>query len=69
MQIIIYRMINKVLLYSIGNYIQYPVINHYGKECVCVCVCVCVYRIFSAHYFVDGLLGYFRVSAVVAVLQ
>ena len=24
--------INKVLLCSIGNYIQYPVINHNGKE-------------------------------------
>ena len=24
--------INKVLLYSTGNYIQYPVINHSGKE-------------------------------------
>ena len=23
---------NKVLLYSTGNYIQYPTINHYGKE-------------------------------------
>ena len=23
---------NKVLLYSIGNYIQYPGINHNGKE-------------------------------------
>ena len=23
---------NKVLLYTIGNYIQYPVINHNGKE-------------------------------------
>ena len=23
---------NKVLLYSTGNYIQYPVINHIGKE-------------------------------------
>ena len=23
---------NKVLLYSGGNYIQYPVINHNGKE-------------------------------------
>ena len=23
---------NKVLLYSIGNYIQYPVINQNGKE-------------------------------------
>ena len=43
---------NKVLLYSTGNYIQYPMINHNGKEyekrnvciymCVCVCVCVCV---------------------------
>ena len=24
---------NKVLLYSTGNYIQYPVISHHGKEC------------------------------------
>ena len=23
---------NKILLYSTGNYIQYPVINHNGKE-------------------------------------
>ena len=23
---------NKVPLYSTGNYIQYPVINHHGKE-------------------------------------
>ena len=23
---------NRVLLYSTGNYIQYPVINHNGKE-------------------------------------
>ena len=23
---------NKVLLYSTGNFIQYPVINHHGKE-------------------------------------
>ena len=23
---------NKALLYSTGNYIQYPVINHSGKE-------------------------------------
>ena len=26
--------INKVLLYSTGNYIQYPKINHNGKKCV-----------------------------------
>ena len=33
MQTGIYRMDNnKVLLYSTGNYIQYPVINHNGKE-------------------------------------
>jgi len=28
----LYDGLNKVLLYSIGNYIQYPVINHNGKE-------------------------------------
>ena len=27
---------NKVLLYSTGNYIQYPGINHNGKECIYV---------------------------------
>ena len=27
---------NKVLLYSAGNYIQYPVINHNGKEYIYV---------------------------------
>ena len=32
-QTITYRMINnRVLLYSTGNYIQYPGINHNGKE-------------------------------------
>ena len=29
---------NKVLLYSTGNYIQYPVINHNGKEYKKECV-------------------------------
>ena len=37
---------NKVLLCSTGNYIQYPVIKHsgkeYEKECIYVCACVCV---------------------------
>ena len=36
---------NRVLLYSIVNNVQYPVINHNGKEYLkkmCVCV-VCVY--------------------------
>ena len=39
---------NKVLLYSTGNYIQYPVTNHSGKEYIYIyiyiymCVCVCV---------------------------
>ena len=39
--------INKVLLQSTGNYIQYPGINHngkeYKKECMCVYIRVCVY--------------------------
>ena len=38
--------INKVLLYSSWNYIQYPEINHngdaYKKEFVCICICVYV---------------------------
>ena len=27
---------NKVLLYSTGNYMQYPLINHNGKEYICI---------------------------------
>ena len=33
---------NKVLLYSTGNYIQYPVINHNGKEYEKKNVYVCI---------------------------
>ena len=29
---------NKVLLYNTGNYIQYPVINYNGKECIYICI-------------------------------
>ena len=43
MQNIMYRISNKVLLYITGNYIQYPVINHNGKEYIYVCVCVYIY--------------------------
>ena len=32
--------INKILQYSTGNYIQYPVINHNGKEYEKECVCI-----------------------------
>ena len=32
---------NKVLLYSTGNYIQYPVINHNGKEYEKECIYIC----------------------------
>ena len=31
---------NKVLLYSSGNYVQYPVINHNGKEYEKEYICV-----------------------------
>ena len=38
---------NKVLLYSTGNLIQYPTINHngkqYEKECVIYVTCTCVH--------------------------
>jgi len=33
----------KVPLYSTGNYIQYPVINHNGKQYEKECVCVYIY--------------------------
>ena len=32
--------INKILLYSTGNSIQYPVINHNGKEYEKECMCI-----------------------------
>ena len=31
------------IAYSTGNYTQYPVINHNGKEYEKECVCVCIY--------------------------
>ena len=38
---------SKVLLYSTGNYIQYPMINHNGKEhrkeCLSLSIYMCVY--------------------------
>ena len=34
---------NKVLLYSTGNAIQYPVINHNGKEYEKVCIYIYIY--------------------------
>ena len=36
--------INKVLLESTGNYIQYPVTNHNGEEYEKDCVNICVYN-------------------------
>ena len=36
---------NKVLLYSTGNYIQYPRINHNGKEYLkkeCIYIYICI---------------------------
>ena len=45
MQIHIEWIGSKVLAYSTGNYIQYPVTNYNGKEYQkTVCVCVCVYN-------------------------
>ena len=44
MQTFIDRMVkNRVLLSSIENYIQYPVINHKGKEHVKECVYIYIY--------------------------
>ena len=34
---------NKVLLYSTGNYIQSPVINHNGKECETIYIYLYIY--------------------------
>ena len=36
--------INQVPLYSTENCIQYPVINHNGKEYKTQCTCVCMYN-------------------------
>ena len=40
---------NKVLIYSTGNYIQYPMINHNGKELKKKeCVCLYIHNQFSS---------------------
>ena len=44
MQTITYRMDKQqVLLYSTGNYIQYPMINHNGKEYKKECIYIYIY--------------------------
>ena len=43
---------NKVLLYSTGNYIQYPVINHNGKEYKNECMYIYIYT------YITESLGY-----------
>ena len=40
------------IAYSTGNYTQYPVINHNGKEYEKECVCVCIY-IYVQHFVVQ----------------
>ena len=37
------RINNKVLLYSTGNYIQHPMINHKGKEYIYIKECVYIF--------------------------
>ena len=32
--------VNKTLMYSTGNYIQYPVINHKGREYKRMYICI-----------------------------
>ena len=63
MQTITYRMMDKILLYSTGNYIQYPMINHNGKEyfkmCTYLCVCVYIYiyiYIYMYTYIYNGII-------------
>ena len=57
MQAFIYRMDKQqVLLYSTENDIQYPVINHNGKEYIkkrmCVCVCIYIYIYTHTHTYI-----------------
>ena len=44
---------NKVLLYSTGDYIQYPVINHngkkYEKECIHITESLCCTVVLTQH--------------------
>ena len=54
---------NKVLLYSRENCIQYPMINHNGKEykkeclcihmyiCIYICMCVCIWMYVYIHIY------------------
>ena len=53
MQTVMYRMDNKVLLYSTRKYIQYPVINHNGKEYKKECICVYIFITESLCYIAE----------------
>ena len=54
---------NKVLLYSTGNYIQYPVINHNGKEYKRECMHVCIYVSLN-HFVIQQKLTQHRKSTI-----
>ena len=41
---------DKVLLYSTGNYIQYPVINHKGQEYEKECIYIYMYNLVTLVY-------------------
>ena len=43
---------NKVLLYSTGNYIQYPEINYNGKEYEKECVCIYIYMYIYIYIYI-----------------
>ena len=43
---------NKVLLYSTGNYIQYPVINHNGKQYEKVYIYIYIYIYIYTHTYI-----------------
>ena len=42
---------NKVLLYSTGNYVQYPVINYIGKEYEKECIYIYIYIYIKLDHF------------------
>ena len=57
------RINSKVLLWSTGNYIQYPVINHNGKEYEKEYVCVFV-RVYLNHSAVQQKLTQYGKSTI-----
>ena len=61
---------NKVLLYSTGNYIQYPVTNHDGKAYEYIlCIYIYIYVYIYIYIYIRFVTGYLNIVPCVCITE